>query len=290
MSEVAIRPVAPAGTEGRVLPTDVYTLSVAAALVAALAAALTYFVPGILLGPPAANGNARGTALVMLTLAVPILLLSIWLVRRGSWRAVFGWLGALLYVGYNGFLFLFLTPFNRLFLLYVAAFSLTLFASLTLIRSGAPDRLTPHLHRLPRRGLAVFVWTVVALNALAWLQAVVPATLATDPLALVDGTGVATNAIYVQDLVFWLPGVALAAWWMWRERPLGALLTGSWVAFGVLEGIGVAVDQWFGHRADPTSPVASEQAVPLMLALALVNAVVLYFYVRGDRTGPDLPS
>jgi hypothetical protein len=95
---------------------------------------------------------------------------------------------------------------------------------------------------------------------------------------------VATNAIYVQDLVVWLPLMATAAWWMWKRRPLGIFLTGSWLAFGSFEGIGVAVDQWFGHRADPLSPHASFEVIPLMVVLALINLAGLYFYLRSpDR-------
>jgi hypothetical protein len=70
---------------------------------------------------------------------------------------------------------------------------------------------------------------------------------------------------------------------MWNRRPIGMLLTGSWVAFGVIEGIGIAVDQWFGHQADPNSSFASEGAIPLMLGMALVSLVGLYFFLRRPR-------
>jgi hypothetical protein len=67
---------------------------------------------------------------------------------------------------------------------------------------------------------------------------------------------------------------------MWNRRPLGVLLTGSWLAFGILEGIGIAVDQWFGHQADPVSPHASIEVIPMMIGLAVVNLIGLYFYLR----------
>ena len=71
--------------KARSLGPHVYVLSLALAVIAAAASALTFFVPGILLGPAVSNGNARGTALVILLLAIPVLLLAIWLERRGSW-------------------------------------------------------------------------------------------------------------------------------------------------------------------------------------------------------------
>jgi hypothetical protein len=141
----------------------------------------------------------------------------------------------------------------------------------------------------------VFVWTIVVLNALAWLQVIVPALLAENPLSFLDGIGVATNALYVQDLVFWLPMMAVAAYWLWQRQTMGVLLTGSWLVYGVIESIGIAVDQWFGHQADPTSSFASEAVIPYMIGLAVVNAIVVYFYIRPNRqegvvtsqTGPD---
>jgi hypothetical protein len=114
---------------------------------------------------------------------------------------------------------------------------------------------------------------------------VVPAVFSDDPTSFLDGLGVATNAIYVQDLVVWLPVMTLAGWWMWSRRPLGVLLTGSWLAFGILEGIGIAVDQWFGHQADPASPHASVDVIPMMVGLAIVNLIGLYFYLRRQSAG-----
>jgi hypothetical protein len=277
--------------QARRLGVHVYVLSLALAVVAAAASALTFLVPGILLGPDVSNGNARGTALVILVLVIPALLLAIWLERRGSWRGVFVWLGALFYLGYNAFLFLFLTPFNSLFLLYVTFQSLALFSTLALVRAVDPGRTIDSMRRLPVKGLAIFVWTIVVLNAVAWLQVVVPAVVAENPASFLEGLGVATNALYVQDLAFWLPLMTVAAWWMWRRRPLGILLTGSWLVFGAMESVGIAVDQWFGHRADPLSPHASNSVIPMMVALAIVNLIGVYFYLRkGASNGEQLDA
>jgi len=275
-----------ASAASRVLPPrHVYLLSLLLTLVGGVTAALTFFVPDFLTGPPVTNGNARGTALVMLALATPLLVFSIWWERRGSWRARFLWLGSLFYLGYNAFLLLFLTPFNSLFLLYVATLSLALFSIGALVFAGRDVPTEGQVDRMPVRALAIFVWTIVTLNVLAWLQVVVPAVFSDDPTSFLDGLGVATNAIYVQDLVVWLPVMAVAGWWMWNRRPLGALLTASWLAFGVLEGIGIAVDQWFGHQADPMSPHASIEVIPMMIGLAIVNLIGLYFYLRKQSPG-----
>jgi len=275
-------------TSGVLLPRHVYALSLLLAMVGGVTAALTFFLPDVLTGPPVTNGNARGTALVMLALATPVLVYSIWSQRRGSWRARFLWLGSLFYLAYNAFLLLFLSPFNSLFLLYVATQSLAMFSIFALVHAERGFPNANHVDRIPARGLAVFVWAIVAFNALAWLQVVVPAVFSDDPMSFLDGLGVATNAIYVQDLAVWLPAMTLAGWWMWNRRPLGVFLTGSWLAFGILEGIGIAVDQWFGHVADPASPHASFEVIPMMVGLAIVNLIGLYFYLRRQSNGPGI--
>src|SRR5829696_2754397 len=95
-------------------------LSWLTAVVAVVAGTWTLVDPGLLHGPEAMQGSARGTALVLIAVAVPTLLLSLWMASRGVQPAVLVALGGLLYVVYNAVLFLFLTPFNAAFLLYVA--------------------------------------------------------------------------------------------------------------------------------------------------------------------------
>jgi hypothetical protein len=50
--------------------------------------------------------------------------------------------------------------------------------------------------------------------------------------------------------------------------------------FWMIEAIGVAVDQWFGHRADPTSDVATMAGVALFVALAGATLVPLVLWLR----------
>jgi hypothetical protein len=274
----------------RPAPRHVYWLSMALALVAATSAALTFFVPGILTGPSVTNGNARGTALVMLVAAVPVLLISMSLTARGSWRAPVVWLGALGYLLYNGFLLLFLTPFNSLFLLYVATFSLCLFAIAALVRVIDAPALAARFRGIPSRGLALYVWTIVFLNLLTWLRTIVPALGADDPPSFMDGSGVVTNPIFVQDLVFWFPMAALGAWWLWKGRPWGVPVVGAWLVYGLLESIGVATDQWFGYRANPDTTFATVGGMWLFIALGAIGLIPLYFFFRADRARKMSPE
>src|SRR5690349_17779381 len=136
-----------------------YRLSGALAGVAGLGAALGFFVPGALLGPPVSVGSLRGTALVVLVVAVPALVAGMILTARGSARGPVLWLGAAAYLLYNAVMFAFATPLNRFFLLYVAMLALALWSvAAVLWGTSTANRIPP---RLPVRALAGYVWVVV---------------------------------------------------------------------------------------------------------------------------------
>jgi hypothetical protein len=265
-------------------PRYVYGLSIALAAVAGATAGLTYVFGGLLRGPAVMNGSCRGTALVMLVVGVPVLTGSLIVAAQGSHRAVFVWFGASLYLAYNSFLLTVATPLNRLFLFDVTALALSIATAVAVAAAAQPRVLALHVKAtLPAHGLAAFLWAVVGLNAAAWLRRIVPALVDNDPARLLRGTGITVVPTYLEDLAFWLPLVAVAGVWLWRRLPWGYLLAGGALAFWALEGLTVAVDQWFGHRADPASDVASAGAVVPFLAAAAVGAFVLWVFLREVR-------
>jgi hypothetical protein len=258
-----------------------YWISGALALVTAVATALTFFVPDVLRGTAVMNGSGRGTALVALIIGVPTLVGSMLVVARGSKRGVVVWLGAMAFLLYQSVLLLFATPFNSLFLLYCVMWSLTFWAAVATLRAMDMDELVARFDKtLPVRGIAIFLWVVAALNALAWLGRVIPALFNSARPEFLEGTGLTTNPIYVQDLSFWIPLAAVSAWWLWLRRPWGYVLSGALLVYFVIENITIAVDQYMGHAADPASSVASDVLTPVFAALAVVTSVPLFLYLR----------
>lgn len=263
------------------IPRSTVGLSLALAICAAAAAALTFVFGGELAGTPVMNGSCRGTALVMLVASVPVLLVSMARARRGSARAVFVWFGMVLHLTYNTTLLVLGEPMNRFFLLYEATLALALAAAVALAVTCDVAGLARRCGAgLPRRAIALYLWLVVALNAAAWLGRIVPAVLDDDVPSLLDGTGLSMVPTYFADLAVWLPLVALAGAWLWRGRPWGYLLAGGALAFWAVEGFTVAVDQWFGHRADPASDVASSAAVVPFALLGAVGAAAAWAFLR----------
>jgi hypothetical protein len=261
------------------------SLALATCALSFLGGVWTFLDPGLLHGPGAMRGSARGTALVMVAVALPWLLCAVGASRRGSSSALPLWAAALLYVVYNSVLLLFLTPFNAAFLIYAAMLGTALWALGYLAVSHELWNLGARVARAaPVRGLAGYVWVIVALNTAAWLADVIPALDDPYPTPMLEGTGVPTNAIYVQDLAVWLPLAAVAAVWLWRRQARGAVVVGAILGMWVIEGISVGVDQWFGSQADPVSPVVSSALVIPFLTLAAIVCVPLVLLLRSNRS------
>ena len=260
-------------------PVHLLRMSGLLGVVSTLAAAGTLFIPDVLSGPAVMNGSARGTALVVLFAAVPILAGSMHATRRGSTRSLAVWLGVVAYLTYNAVMFCFATPFNLLFPLYVAMLSLGIF----LLTGLAIDAAEVGRGLSDSRGpgwVAAYIGVVVALNSLLWLRGVASAVVADEPTSFLDGTGLTTNPVYVQDLAFWLPVMAWLAYSLVTAPRDRLVLVAGGLVFWVIEGFGVAVDQWMGYRADPTTVWATAGAVWLFVVTTLIGLVPAWAVLR----------
>jgi len=189
-----------------------YWVSGSLAAVAAVASAGTFFVPGVPRGEAVMNGSARGTAAVMLVVGVPVLVLAMWSAARGSARAQIVWLGALVYFVYNAVMFALATPFNNLFLFYVATLNLSIWSIVLGLRGTEVESFAKRFSaQMPVRAVAGYALAIAVLNFLAWMAQVVPGVLSSSPPAFLKGMGLTTNPVYVQDLSWWLPLLAVAA-------------------------------------------------------------------------------
>jgi hypothetical protein len=186
-------------------------------------------------------------------------------------------IGALAYTTYNAMLFVYATPFNELFLVYVGLLGLAFWSLVSALLDGLPEvEPRPAMHV---RALAGFLLVVVALNVLAWLSMIVP-SLGEDPPGHLAGTGLLTNPIHAQDLALWLPAMAIIAALVLRGHASGPFLLGAGLVFWLVEAVGVAVDQWFGHRAAPDSDVATLGGAVLFAVMTVVTLVPLAVWLR----------
>jgi hypothetical protein len=276
-----------ARTAQRSASLPIVRLSGVLALVTSAACLVNLLVPDLLGGTEVMNGSAKGTSLVALVVGVPLLAAAAWQTHLGSTRALVVTTGVIAYLLYNSVMFLFATPFNQAFLLYVAMLGLAVWAlaaSTVVVYSRVAE-----LAADPPWWVPAYMWLVVVLNGTAWLARVLPATLDDDPSEWLSGTGLTTNPVIVQDLALWLPVMAWLGWGAWKARPPLVALASAGLVFWIVESLGVAVDQWWGHRADPASQWASAAVVPMFVSLAVIGLVPALCLLRTlpDRGRPD---
>jgi hypothetical protein len=239
--------------------------------VVALAGSATLVAPSVLRDPPGYSGNAIGTWAAALLVAVPVVAVAMHRAVHGSLAARIVWLGGVGYLLYQAILSSFSLQFNPLFLLYVASLSLgvwTFVAVLATIDAGGLAARVPG--RFPARLAGGYLMATAVAFAVLWLADVLPAVASgTRPLSL-RGTTLPTNPVQVIDFAFTLPASFVAGFWLWRRRPWGYLLGGAMLVLLLIESVSIAVDQYAGHRLDPTQPVGT---VALFVVLATIGAV-----------------
>ncbi|WP_424357624.1 hypothetical protein [Methanocella sp. MCL-LM] len=267
-------------------PTIAYLLTGALAIVALAACAASFLHPELFAGDNLAlTGCARGTALVIMLVAVPAMLISMYLSARGSLRAQMIWAGSVLYILYNSFYFAFSASFNRLFLIYVLMLSLALWSFVAILGQMSVGAIARAFNlKKPLRIAAILflllpILIFIPLDVIPHIEGMMTGVR---PIGIAN-TQLPTNHISVIDLAFWTPLFALAAVWLWQRKEWGYALAGTMLTFYTIELFGIGIDQYFGGMADPTSPLADASAMPMFVILSLVWLASLVLYLRNLR-------
>lgn len=169
----------------------------------------------------AAQGIAQDV--VTVSVGVPLLVAASILANQRKLRGKLLLAGTLAYFLYTYASYAFGAAYNPLFLLYVALFSMSLFAFVLALGSIDVPQL-PHSFspRLPRRSISAFLYLIGAFLLLAWLGRIVPPLLSgRPPVGLESYT---TLVIQTLDLGVIVPVAILSGTLLWRARAWGYLL------------------------------------------------------------------
>lgn len=162
----------------------------------------------------------KGQDTVTLVLGIPLLVICTVLYRRGSLRG--GWLlmGTLGYFLYVYASMALAAAYNVLFLVYVALFSASLF-SFVLAFAGLDLQAVaaPFTARLPRRGIAIFMFLCGALTFVVWLEPLVTALIQGAPPKRLDAS--TTRVTDALDLGIIVPSTFLAGALLLRRNVQG---------------------------------------------------------------------
>jgi hypothetical protein len=216
--------------------------------------------------------------LVTLLLGLPLLAVSFWLALRGSLRGRILLAGTLAFILYTYITMAFGAQYNALFLVYVALFSLSLFAFVLVMMTFDLDSLPAHFSdKLPRRWIAGLLFFAAAFLALAWLGRIA-ATFTPGAIPALENT--TSMFIQVMDLGIIVPVCLLSGILLLRRRPWGYLLA----SVGLMKFLtmGTAVSLMALNMLRVGVPVSAVELV-IFPAIALANLVTVGFLLRNIR-------
>ncbi|HYG56802.1 MAG TPA: hypothetical protein VD902_01850 [Symbiobacteriaceae bacterium] len=215
------------------------------------------FIPGLYRFAPRLVIATQGQDLITL-LSLPVMLVAMLAAKRGSVRGAITWIGILGYVSYSAMGAAFGYNMNEFFLIYVALFSLTVFALVAGVSSlhvaGMEQRFDA---AAPRRAVAGFLTLMALLLSALWLSRIIP-NMTVNPI---PDTIEPYKYVYALDLGIIIPLMLLAAIWLWRWVTGGYLLAGCMLIKAVTMGLALLSMNLFNLRAgqplDPTELLAS---------------------------------
>jgi hypothetical protein len=222
----------------------------------------------------------RGNDAVTLVLGIPLLILSALFYRRGSLRGGVLLLGTLVYFLYLYASYALGIAFSRLFPVYIALFSASLFAFVLLFTSLDRQVLAAHFAPgLPRRGVAIFMFASGLVTLVIWLQPLLMALIHNVPPPLLGSY--TTNITDVLDLGIITPATLIAGGLILRRDPLGYLVAFALLVLEIMLAPMIAAQTvsqlWAGVSFTPgqvIGPIAG------FMVLALVASWVLVILLR----------
>lgn len=200
----------------------------------------------------------QGNDIVTLVLGIPLLAVGLVLSRRGSMRGHLLLTGSLGFFLYTYASMSFLTAFNPLFLVYVALFSLSLFAFILALSGIDAQEVAAHVSaHFPRRTLAAYFFLVALFLTVSWSGLSAGAMRSGQlPAGMEPYT---TLVIQALDLGIIVPAAVITAILLWRSKPWGYTLAAVMILKVLTMGtalIAMIVTQWLaGVPLEPVTTV-----------------------------------
>jgi len=176
----------------------------------------------------------RGNDLVTLGIAVPLLAAARAAARRGSARAQLVWLGLTDYALYTYLFYLFGATLNEAFLTYVAIVVAATAALVLGVVRSLDGGVGLAMAARPAPGIAAFLAALAAGLGTVHVATLLAFVISGEVPAIVRAVGHPTHVIAALDLWLVVAWSGLAAWGIWRRRPLGFVLGAAVTIKGVV--------------------------------------------------------
>jgi len=222
-----------------------------------------------------------GQDLANLIIAVPALVVSALLIRKGSRAALFIWLGTDIYFVYVFVLYCFALHFNSLFLVYCGVLGLSFYSIIALLATLDKPAVKSWFDEERSNNLAVYYLTAISiLFFLLWMKQIIPALASGRPPQEVKENGLLTNPVHVLDLCFFLPGTFTSAILLKKKRPLGYLFAPALITFSTIMALTIAgltlVMKMNGVTADTTVSI-------VLTGVALISCLIPVNFMKSIR-------
>jgi hypothetical protein len=208
-------------------------------------------------------------------LAAPILVAAMVWTQRGSRRALVVWCSVLVYTAYYFSFYVFDNVYNVLYPLYMALLGLNVYSLGGLLVNVKLDVFAAGVDsKMPVRTLSIIL-LIALLFVPLWGAMIVQDIQAQQARR--------TALVFVLDLCFLLPAIAIAAVQLWQRRPLGYLLGGILLVKAAVSGILLAVSTLWGAQLGHTFAM-EELGMYFFLSIAGSTGVFFYFRHLHDAT------
>lgn len=234
---------------------------------------------------PSMAAQGMGQDLVDLFLVVPLLVISLTLVLKGSRAAHFIFGGTVLYILYSFVIYAFGVHFNRLFLLYCLILGLSCYTLIIfLFRLNGMEVEHWFGTRVPSRLVGVYLIIVAAMFYALWLKDILPAVISNSIPKSVSDYNLLVNPVHVLDIGLALPGLIVAAVLLLKKRRLGYVLAPIFLVFIIVLAAaltGMVILLKVKGLSDDTSVAG------IFIALALISSVFLFVFLKNLKSLGD---
>ena len=225
----------------------------------------------------------QGNDLIVLVLCVPLLLVSAAFAARGSLRGRLVWTGTVFFFLYTYASQSFLTAYNHMFLVYVAAFSLSLYTFAWSLLTLDVKQVKESFSGAPVKVTAGFMFFVGIAVSLMWLGLIVPPLLAGErPVALETYT---TMVIQALDLGVIVPMAVITGLLLLKKDAWGYTLASLVLIKGITLGTGVLSMALFMSMSGVK--VELPQVLIFVILVAGSLALAAAFYGKMKKTAAE---
>jgi len=260
----------------------IYTNSIAIAFLALIATLAGLFWKGLYQNDTISGAaQIMGQDLVTLVICIPILLGTLYLIRKSSLRGRLIWMGTIFYFLYSYASMAFLTSYNQLFLIYVAIFSISLYTLLgeliTLDIKSIKKSFTPGV--IPKIA-AVFLVIIGLMLAGMWLKMIVDSILTgIAPSALETYT---TLVIQALDLGVVVPAAVITGVLLFKGKEWGYALASIFLMKVSLLGTAILSMIYFMVQNGVNIELGQAMFFIIVTVLGIIITVAFYSRIKGS--------